>query len=203
MRFGSALALLCSVACPGLANAQTVEPPTTAPLPPQAEADPEVILVTGRRLNLVGEAISASEGVIGRQEIDGRPLLRAGDLLEFVPGLVATQHSGSGKPINISCAASTSTMAPTSRLSSTRCRSTCAPTATARAGPTSTSSSPKRSTNSLSQGHLLRRCRRLFLGRIGAVHDRRQASARARRSHAGIIWLSSRGAGRFGQGRPR
>lgn len=55
------------------------------------------IIVTGRRLNLVGEAISASEGVVGRQEIESRPLLRAGDLLEFVPGLVATQHSGSGK----------------------------------------------------------------------------------------------------------
>ena len=35
--------------------------------------------------------------MIGRQEINARPLLRAGDLLEFVPGLVATQHSGSGK----------------------------------------------------------------------------------------------------------
>jgi hypothetical protein len=57
----------------------------------------EAIVVTGRRLNLVGEAISASEGLIGTQEIDSRPLLRAGDLLEFVPGLVATQHSGSGK----------------------------------------------------------------------------------------------------------
>ncbi|MDQ3145297.1 MAG: TonB-dependent receptor [Pseudomonadota bacterium] len=55
------------------------------------------IVVTGRRLDLVGEAISASEGVVGRQEISSRPLLRAGDLLEFVPGLVATQHSGSGK----------------------------------------------------------------------------------------------------------
>jgi hypothetical protein len=55
------------------------------------------IVVTGRRLNLVGEAISASEGVVGRQEVESRPLLRAGDLLEFVPGLVATQHSGSGK----------------------------------------------------------------------------------------------------------
>ena len=97
MRLSLVLALLCSVACSGLANAQTVEPPATAPLPSQTENDPDVILVTGRRLNLVGEAISASEGVIGRQEIDGRPLLRAGDLLEFVPGLVATQHSGSGK----------------------------------------------------------------------------------------------------------
>jgi hypothetical protein len=64
----------------------------------QTDGDvPPTIVVTGRRLNLVGEAISASEGVIGRQEVDSRPLLRAGDLLEFVPGLVATQHSGSGK----------------------------------------------------------------------------------------------------------
>ena len=63
-------------------------------------SDPESsdqIVVTGRRLNLVGEAISASEGLIGRQDINSRPILRSGDLLEFVPGLVATQHSGSGK----------------------------------------------------------------------------------------------------------
>ena len=55
------------------------------------------ITVFGRRLNLVGEAISASEGSVGQAEISERPLLRSGDLLEFVPGLVATQHSGSGK----------------------------------------------------------------------------------------------------------
>ncbi|WP_425997995.1 hypothetical protein [Caulobacter sp. DWR1-3-2b1] len=30
-------------------------------------------------------------------EIAARPLLRNGDLLEFVPSLIATQHSGSGK----------------------------------------------------------------------------------------------------------
>ncbi len=55
------------------------------------------IVVVGRRLNLVGEAISASEGSVGQSEISARPLLRTGDLLEFVPGLVATQHSGNGK----------------------------------------------------------------------------------------------------------
>jgi len=57
----------------------------------------EEIVVTGRGLNLVGEAVSASEGSVGRTELENRPLLRSGDLLEFVPGLVATQHSGSGK----------------------------------------------------------------------------------------------------------
>lgn len=53
--------------------------------------------VLGRRANLVGEAVSASEGSVGQQEIASRPLQRSGDLLELVPGLVATQHSGSGK----------------------------------------------------------------------------------------------------------
>lgn len=53
--------------------------------------------VTGRRANLVGDAITASEGSVGREELESRPLARSGDLLEFVPGLVATQHSGSGK----------------------------------------------------------------------------------------------------------
>lgn len=55
------------------------------------------VLVLGRRQNLVGEAISASEGIVGRTDIADRPMLRTGDLLEFVPGLIATSHSGSGK----------------------------------------------------------------------------------------------------------
>ncbi|MGN2246871.1 TonB-dependent receptor [Frateuria sp. GZRR35] len=55
------------------------------------------VIVLGRRENLVGETISASEGSVGRDEIMGRPSGRTGDLLEFVPGLVVTQHSGSGK----------------------------------------------------------------------------------------------------------
>ena len=63
---------------------------------PDAEVLDEISVV-GRRLNLVGAAISASEGSVGQAEIAERPLLRSGDLLEFVPGLVATQHSGSGK----------------------------------------------------------------------------------------------------------
>ncbi|WP_202802295.1 TonB-dependent receptor [Rheinheimera nanhaiensis] len=45
----------------------------------------------------MGQASSASEGVIGDAEIADRPLLRAGEILEFIPGMVVTQHSGSGK----------------------------------------------------------------------------------------------------------
>jgi hypothetical protein len=61
-----------------------------------AEELPEV-LVLGRRENLVGEAISASQGLVGPSELAERPRLRSGDLIEYVPGMVATQHSGSGK----------------------------------------------------------------------------------------------------------
>lgn len=64
--------------------------------PPEPEAL-DAVLVLGRQANLIGEATSASEGVIGPGELAERPRLRAGDLIEYVPGMVATQHSGSGK----------------------------------------------------------------------------------------------------------
>ena len=57
----------------------------------------EEILVTGRSQLLAGEARSASEGVVGQMELAIRPLLRPGDVMEAVPGLIVTQHSGSGK----------------------------------------------------------------------------------------------------------
>jgi len=57
----------------------------------------EQIDVLGRQVNLVGSATSASEGRISQEELQLRPLLRTGDILESVPGLVATQHSGNGK----------------------------------------------------------------------------------------------------------
>jgi hypothetical protein len=57
----------------------------------------EEIVVTGRAAVLAGEARSASEGVISQMDLAIRPLLRPGDVLEAVPGLIVTQHSGSGK----------------------------------------------------------------------------------------------------------
>jgi outer membrane receptor protein involved in Fe transport len=55
------------------------------------------ITVLGRRENLVGSAISASQGVISAEQIALRPITRVGDIAEYVPGMIATQHSGSGK----------------------------------------------------------------------------------------------------------
>nr|WP_256489408.1 TonB-dependent receptor [Pleionea sp. CnH1-48] len=55
------------------------------------------MVIVGRSDKRLGEDISASQGSISRGEIEQRPVLRTGEILEFVPGMVATQHSGSGK----------------------------------------------------------------------------------------------------------
>ncbi len=53
--------------------------------------------VEGRTTDLVGEATTPSEGFVGQVELSERPFLRRGELLEVIPGVVVTQHSGSGK----------------------------------------------------------------------------------------------------------
>lgn len=55
------------------------------------------VVVEGRGTDLVGIAQSATEGTVGREELERRPILRPGELLETVPGVVITQHSGAGK----------------------------------------------------------------------------------------------------------
>lgn len=57
----------------------------------------EEVVVEGRKTPLLGLARSASEGVVGAEDLALRPLLRPGDVLEAIPGVVVTQHSGAGK----------------------------------------------------------------------------------------------------------
>lgn len=57
----------------------------------------EGIEVFSRTNHLLGEASGASEGEVGPSQLATRPFLRRGELLEAVPGIVITQHSGSGK----------------------------------------------------------------------------------------------------------
>src|SRR5262249_26122245 len=40
---------------------------------------------------------TASEGIVTGAQIEERPVYRVGELLEIVPGLIVTQHSGEGK----------------------------------------------------------------------------------------------------------
>lgn len=62
-----------------------------------AAAEEQQVTVTASRLNLLGTATSASQGSVTEQELDLRPAYRVGQLLESVPGLVVTAHSGEGK----------------------------------------------------------------------------------------------------------
>jgi outer membrane receptor protein involved in Fe transport len=57
----------------------------------------EEIQVTAERLGLMGSATTASEGIIVNDELALTPAFRVGQLLETVPGLQVTSHSGEGK----------------------------------------------------------------------------------------------------------
>lgn len=72
------------LACQGLAQAQGVQS-----LPP--------VQVLGHYANAVGTGDTASQGSATARLIENRPALRPAEVLEFVPGVAVTQHSGDGK----------------------------------------------------------------------------------------------------------
>ncbi len=55
------------------------------------------MVVTASTENLLGRAATSSQGAVTKQELELRPVYRVGQLLETVPGLIATSHSGEGK----------------------------------------------------------------------------------------------------------
>ncbi|MFN3582895.1 TonB-dependent receptor [Phenylobacterium sp.] len=57
----------------------------------------EAVVVFGRGEQKIGQATAASEGSLAGADLTVRPLLRTAELLESVPGMLVTQHSGSGK----------------------------------------------------------------------------------------------------------
>lgn len=86
-----------------VAYAQTADnTPSTFDEKPGTKSSPDnirlqTVVVSGHRIDQIGHKLSAAEGSIGNADIDSRPVLRTGEILEFVPGMVVTQHSGSGK----------------------------------------------------------------------------------------------------------
>ena len=61
-----------------------------------AALDP--VTVTGQHYdNSIGSSDAASQGIIRAKLLAGRPALRPGEVLEFIPGVIVTQHSGDGK----------------------------------------------------------------------------------------------------------
>lgn len=55
------------------------------------------IVIEGKAESLIGTATSASKGQTSTKELLERPFSRRGELLESVPGIIITQHSGDGK----------------------------------------------------------------------------------------------------------
>lgn len=87
-------------------NFETREVPITvgSPLAPASlritlfvSALTTTINVQGRADDLIGIAESATQGTVGAAEIEDRPIMRSGEVLETIPGLIITQHAGGGK----------------------------------------------------------------------------------------------------------
>ncbi len=79
--------LLATVALPALALAADPVPSTTT----------SEVVVTASRQDLIGQAVTATQGSVTQEELRLRPAYRTGQLLETIPGLVVTIHSGEGK----------------------------------------------------------------------------------------------------------
>jgi hypothetical protein len=81
----------------GLAVAGTVLAQGAARPATAAVAAAGTVEITGHYDNRVGSSDAASQGVIGAALLRSRPALRPGEVLEFIPGMIVTQHSGDGK----------------------------------------------------------------------------------------------------------
>jgi outer membrane receptor protein involved in Fe transport len=81
-----------------LAAAAACASPSTHAQQAESTGSLETVIVTGRHYdNAVGTTDAASQGAVRAELLKNRPALRPGEVLEFVPGMVVTQHSGDGK----------------------------------------------------------------------------------------------------------
>ena len=60
-------------------------------------AQAQRVTVEGHYDNAIGTSDAASQGTIRAELLKSRPPQRPGEVLEFVPGMIVTQHSGDGK----------------------------------------------------------------------------------------------------------
>lgn len=78
------------------ARAQTAPEPGSPATTPATNALSDV-MVHAHYDNAVGSSEAASEGAVTARLLANRPTLRPAEVLEFVPGVMVTQHSGGGK----------------------------------------------------------------------------------------------------------
>jgi hypothetical protein len=60
-------------------------------------AQAQRVTVSGHYDNAIGTSDAASQGTIRAELLKSRPPQRPGEVLEYVPGMIVTQHSGDGK----------------------------------------------------------------------------------------------------------
>ena len=101
-----AASLAGAAIAPVAARAQPTAPRPAAGAPPVSQDEDlkrkqphhiAEVIVTASRADPLGTAVTASEGSVTKDELRLRPAYRIGQLLETVPGLVVTVHSGEGK----------------------------------------------------------------------------------------------------------
>jgi outer membrane receptor protein involved in Fe transport len=90
-----ALSALTLTAAPALAQEVPAASGPVADDPQETSRD--VVVVFGRAEEQIGTATSASEGVVGYADLSTRPISRAAELVEVIPGMIATEHSSGGK----------------------------------------------------------------------------------------------------------
>ncbi len=82
----------------GILGAQTEIPDGTES---SGTEDPFILMdeftIAGKAFNLLEKVPASSIGVSNNSELSQRPFLRRGELLEVIPGFIATQHAGGGK----------------------------------------------------------------------------------------------------------
>jgi hypothetical protein len=60
-------------------------------------ASTQKVDITAHYENAVGTSDAASQGTVRGERLTDLPVLRPGEVLETIPGMVVTQHSGDGK----------------------------------------------------------------------------------------------------------
>ena len=70
---------------------------TASTVVPAAAQELAPVTIQGTYDNAIRTSDAASQGVVTAKLIENRPTLRPAEVLEFVPGVIVTQHSGDGK----------------------------------------------------------------------------------------------------------
>ena len=87
----------CAARAAWLGSALVLAPAARAHTPGDPTQTLPEVVISGHYDNAVGTSNAASQGTINSKLLVTRPALRPGEVLEFIPGMIVTQHSGDGK----------------------------------------------------------------------------------------------------------